>query len=154
MANDWLHSNAIAYSAEDGSLLLSVRHQDWLVNIDYQDSASFLAPGQNLLYDNANTRCVRFDVCESRGQVYSLDAGRMLATLATNVGLGRYSYALGSAQRLSNGNYHFNSGVAGLISDPLAVAQEVLAGGSSNYALAVPVLVHRSFRIRSLYTTP
>ncbi len=36
-ANDWLHSNAISYGPEDGNLLVSLRHQDWIIKIDYRD---------------------------------------------------------------------------------------------------------------------
>jgi hypothetical protein len=35
---DWTHSNAINYTA-DGNLLLSMRHQSWILKIDYQDGA-------------------------------------------------------------------------------------------------------------------
>lgn len=34
---DWTHSNAILYSATDGNLLLSIRHQNWILKIDYAD---------------------------------------------------------------------------------------------------------------------
>ncbi len=34
---DWTHSNAIVYSADDGNLLLSIRHQSWIIKIDYED---------------------------------------------------------------------------------------------------------------------
>jgi hypothetical protein len=34
---DWTHSNAVVYSPDDGNLLLSVRHQFWVIKIDYQD---------------------------------------------------------------------------------------------------------------------
>lgn len=34
---DWTHANAIVYSADDGNLLLSIRHQNWIVKIDYKD---------------------------------------------------------------------------------------------------------------------
>jgi len=34
---DWTHTNAIVYSADDGNLLLSIRHQNWVIKIDYQD---------------------------------------------------------------------------------------------------------------------
>ncbi len=34
---DWTHSNALLYSADDHNLLLSVRHQNWIVKIDYED---------------------------------------------------------------------------------------------------------------------
>jgi hypothetical protein len=36
-ASDWLHSNALTYSPDDGNLLISVRNQDWIVKIDYSD---------------------------------------------------------------------------------------------------------------------
>jgi arylsulfate sulfotransferase len=32
---DWTHSNAIVYSPDDGNLLLSIRHQGWIIKIDY-----------------------------------------------------------------------------------------------------------------------
>ncbi len=38
-ANDWTHSNTIDYVPEDGSLMLSMRHQDWLLKINYADGA-------------------------------------------------------------------------------------------------------------------
>jgi arylsulfate sulfotransferase len=34
---DWTHSNAIVYSADDGNLLLSMRHQNWILKIDYNN---------------------------------------------------------------------------------------------------------------------
>jgi arylsulfate sulfotransferase len=34
---DWTHSNAILYSPSDGNLLLSIRHQSWIIKIDYSD---------------------------------------------------------------------------------------------------------------------
>lgn len=34
---DWTHSNAILYSPDDGNLLLSSRHQSWIMKIDYAD---------------------------------------------------------------------------------------------------------------------
>ena len=33
---DWTHSNALTYT-EDGNLLLSMRHQSWILKIDYAD---------------------------------------------------------------------------------------------------------------------
>jgi arylsulfate sulfotransferase len=36
---DWTHSNAIVYSATDGNLLLSMRHQSWVLKIDYNNGA-------------------------------------------------------------------------------------------------------------------
>ena len=34
---DWTHANAILYSPDDGDLLLSMRHQNWIIKIDYED---------------------------------------------------------------------------------------------------------------------
>jgi arylsulfate sulfotransferase len=32
---DWTHTNAILYSPDDGNLIVSIRHQSWLVKVDY-----------------------------------------------------------------------------------------------------------------------
>lgn len=34
---DWTHTNAVLYSPSDGNLLISVRHQNWLLKIDYEN---------------------------------------------------------------------------------------------------------------------
>jgi len=34
---DWTHSNALVYSSSDGNLLLSMRHQSWILKIDYNN---------------------------------------------------------------------------------------------------------------------
>lgn len=34
---DWTHSNAILYSGADGNLVLSMRHQSWIIKIDYNN---------------------------------------------------------------------------------------------------------------------
>jgi arylsulfate sulfotransferase len=36
---DWTHANAVIYSADDGNLIISMRHQNWLVKIDYANGA-------------------------------------------------------------------------------------------------------------------
>jgi len=35
VAQDWLHGNSLFFTPSDGSVLFSVRHQDWIVKIDY-----------------------------------------------------------------------------------------------------------------------
>jgi len=32
---DWTHSNALVYDPNDGNLLLSMRHQSWVIKVDY-----------------------------------------------------------------------------------------------------------------------
>jgi arylsulfate sulfotransferase len=36
---DWTHSNAVIYSADDGNLIVSMRHQNWVVKVDYKNGA-------------------------------------------------------------------------------------------------------------------
>jgi len=36
---DWTHSNALVYSPSDGDILLSMRHQSWVIKIDYNNGA-------------------------------------------------------------------------------------------------------------------
>ena len=36
---DWTHTNAVIYSKDDGNLIISIRHQNWLVKIDYNNGA-------------------------------------------------------------------------------------------------------------------
>ncbi len=36
---DWMHSNAVIYSKDDGNLIVSMRHQNWLVKVDYENGS-------------------------------------------------------------------------------------------------------------------
>ena len=187
-ANDWTHSNAIAYSPADGNLIVSVRHQDWVIKIDYQNGygtgdlvwklgpdgdfgivsadpspwfshqhdANYISDNRVIVYDNGNLRCDNaIDHCESRGQVYALDETSMTATLLVNAGLGRYSFAVGSAQALSNGNFHFHSGLLFAPDErPYTEVLEVLSDGSLNRALYINQPSYRSFRLVDLYSLP
>jgi len=36
---DWTHSNALVYSPDDGNILLSMRHQSWILKLDYSNGA-------------------------------------------------------------------------------------------------------------------
>ncbi len=38
IANDWMHSNA-ADVGSDGNIIMSIRHQDWVIKIDYRNGA-------------------------------------------------------------------------------------------------------------------
>ncbi len=38
-AVDWLHINAVSWSPTDGNLVVSIRHQDWVIKIDYRNGA-------------------------------------------------------------------------------------------------------------------
>lgn len=36
---DWTHTNAVVYSPSDGNLIVSMRHQNWVVKVDYNNGA-------------------------------------------------------------------------------------------------------------------
>jgi hypothetical protein len=75
----------------------------------------------------------------------------MTATLVFNADLGNYSSAFGEAQRLSNGNYSFDSGYQGA---PNLFAQtiEVRPDGSTAYVQEVDgQFEFRTYRMRTLY---
>ena len=75
-----------------------------------------LLPASVSMFDNGNTRVSQFGG-NSRGMVLSVDEGSLTITPAISADLGGYSAALGSAQRLSNGNYDFGSGIVGRLAD-------------------------------------
>ncbi len=186
-ANDWLHGNALQLTP-DGNILFSIRHQDWIVKIDYrngggtgailwrlgqdgdfqinasdawpwfshQHDANLEADGSMAVFDDGNTRQAADPSAHSRGQVLRLDEPNHTATLLLNGDLGSYSYALGSAQRLLNGDYHFDSGIA---SDPsghgqVAQSLELDMSGQIVYGIQFGALEYRSFRMPDLYTAP
>lgn len=37
LGGDWTHGNAVTYSPDDGNLLVSFRHQHWVIKVDYQN---------------------------------------------------------------------------------------------------------------------
>ena len=39
MFPDWTHSNALMYSSSDGDIVVSIRHQNWLVKVDYENGS-------------------------------------------------------------------------------------------------------------------
>ena len=36
---DWTHTNTVLYSPDDGNLIVSIRHQNWVVKVDYKNGA-------------------------------------------------------------------------------------------------------------------
>lgn len=107
------------------------------------------------LLDNGNVRAADDADAHSRGQVLEIDEASRTAKLILNVDLGAYSYALGFAERLPGGNYHFDLGW--IQDDPLgghntSRAIEVDPSGNVVYALTASSPVYRSIRMRDLYT--
>jgi arylsulfate sulfotransferase len=190
IANDWLHGNSLQLTP-DGNLLYSVRHQDWVVKIDYRSGTGtgnilwrmgaggdfkMIAPAENpwfshqhdpqflsdnqtlILIDNGNTRISNAgDKGSSRGQVLRVDEQARTVTLVLNADLKVNSSALGTAQLLPNGNYHFD---AGFIVDPanpaarFSQALEVDPSGNIVWGMQIKAQEYRSYRMDDLYTPP
>lgn len=118
----------------------------------HQHDPNIDANGNLLVYDNGNTRQAADSNAHSRGQVIQLDEKNRTATLLVNADMGAFSLALGAAQLLSDGNYHFNSGwVTGYESPNSSRNDEVDKTGTRRYSLEFETIMYRSFRMASLY---
>ena len=122
----------------------------------HQHDAIFV-PGDGLtlaVFDNGNVRQVADPNAHSRGQVFRLDEQNRVATLVLNADLGAFSFALGSAQKLSNGNYHFDVGFVQGAASNTGRSVEVDPTGQIVYDLQVSTPEYRSFRLQDLYGVP
>ena len=179
VANDWTHSNSLALTP-DGNMIVSVRHQDWVIKFDYrngagtgvilwrlgnngdfsvnstdpnpwfshQHDAEFESNGLLTVFDNGNTRNLLHGG-NSRGQAWRLDEANKIATPVVNIDVGAFSVATGSAQLLSNGNYHFD---LGFINGSASASEEYTPTGVLQFEQLFPSNVnYRSFRLKSLY---
>jgi len=180
-ANDWLHGNALQFTA-DGNLLYSSRHQDWIIKIDFRGGLGTgdviwrlgkdgdfqinsgdpspwfshqhgpqFAPGDPTLlslFDDSNLRQSVDRNAHSRGQVLQLDEPNRIATLLLNADLGGFSFAVGNAQPLLDGNYQFD---VGWLPDNTSRSVELNPFGDQLSAVTVNTPQYRSFRMRDLY---
>lgn len=123
----------------------------------YQHDSAFEPAGSDtlILLDNGQRHNKKNPKAHTRGQVWKLDEKAHTARLVLNADLGAYSPFVGSAQRLSNGNYHFTTGA--LLEDTSFAGRsiEVTPEGKLLYSLKITGgLMYRSNRIADLYTPP
>ncbi len=131
MANDWTHGNAIIYRPADDSILLSVRHQDWLIKIDHksgnivwrlgdggdfnltagswfwhQHAPEWESDGSLLVYDNGlDNPEVQLSDMRSRPLQIALDETAMTARVVWQDTKKKYlSPIAGDVDRLDNGH--------------------------------------------------
>ena len=192
VAQDWLHGNALYYTSADGSILFSMRHQDWIVKIDYgngtgtskvlwalgkngdftmnstdpypwfshQHDPGFLQNGTTTLamFDNGNTRVapppLGLGSGDSRGYVLSMNYANRSVTPVLLADLGYFSQALGTAELLINGDYHFEAGF-GAGPPPYNEAIEVFPNATLGLTIQGSGFVcYRAIRMPDLYTPP
>jgi len=161
---DWILKIHYANGAGDGTILWTLGNQGdfYMIASDpnpwfsHQHDPNFEVDGSTLLvYDDGNTRAATDNTAHSRGQVLKIDDQARTATLLLNADLGNYSEALGSAQHLADGNYHFDSGyVVEPSSSPFAQSLEIDKTGAVVYGIQFGSIEYRSFRMQNLYTAP
>ncbi len=123
----------------------------------HQHDVEFELGGTTLLslYDNGNTRIAANPGEDSRGQALTIDQTAMTASVTVNVDMGVFSVAVGSAQLLDNGSYHFDSGwIPTGPSTATAQSVEVQPNGIFNWEFTDATLTYRSYRMSSLYSLP
>jgi hypothetical protein len=179
--NDWLHGNSVQetpdgnllYSARSQDWIIKIDYEhrsgniiwrlgkdgDFTVNssdaypwFSHQHDPQF-EPNSSVLtlFDNGNVRNAADSTAHSRGQVLQIDEKTHTANVVLNTDLGQYSFALGAAQHLPNGDYHFDIGFLG---DGSSINVEVDPSGKIVYALHVAAPEYRSFRMRDMYNGP
>jgi hypothetical protein len=129
--NFTLHSNA-------ASAWFSHQH-----DVRYVNSTTLV------VFDDGNVRRATNPKADSRGQELVLNERTTQARLVANVDLGVYANALGSAQRLPNGNLDFDAGFS-------EQTIEVQPGGAKTYVLKMnmPGEQYRSYIYSNLYGNP
>jgi len=114
----------------------------------HQHDATLYDDGLLTVFDNGNTRHDPETGGTSRAQVFHLDEDARTATLVLNKDLGEFAAAVGSSQRLPNGNFHFG---AGWFPNYSAVSFELDPAGNVVFALRAGSWEYRTYRMPSLY---
>lgn len=122
----------------------------------HQHDANFAADNITFtVFDDGNIRNAANPTVHSRGQMLQIDEVNKVATLVLNADVGSYSSAVGSAQALPNGDYHFDSGFIQDASGNLtSQSVEVSSSGQIVYGIGFAGIEYRSFRMPDLYTAP
>jgi hypothetical protein len=147
-AKDWTHGNGVVYVPEDDSLLVSLRHQDWIVKVDHEtgevvwrlgeegdftlENGSWFfhqhspEPGPDgslLLYDNAVGVPGQADMsAHSRAVIYALDEVNMTATQTWQDEAETFvSPIMSDADRLPGGNVMILDSSLGFYDGPTGI---------------------------------
>ena len=155
---DWVAKIDYANGSGSGTVLwelgldgnFTINSNDVYPWFSHQHDAEYELNTTNLLtvFDNGNTRVAELGPGNSRGMYLNVDETAFQVTPILVADLGVYSKALGSAQLLDNGNFHFD---AGIINNTTGQSIEVLPDGTLNYTLQDISATYRSYRMDSLY---
>jgi len=180
-ALDWLHANSIARTPGDGNLLISVRHQAWVIKIDYRrgsgdghiiwrlgkDGDLRLTPripavvflsAQCALSQQEDAASLRqWQRPLFRRPELSQPGQTWTIDEKTMTATPKLNIDLGISptpwqrREASNGNFIFTSGSQNSQSSPFGQSIEVLPDGTKEYVLEGAALLYRSYRMTGLY---
>ncbi len=105
-----------------------------------------------LVFDDGNTRVAAQGGGNSRGQAFQVDEQNMVVTPVLNADLGYYAAAVGSAQLLLDGNYHFDLGFVQENNTIDSYSLEVAPSGQITYNAHQNAILYRTFRMASMYS--
>ncbi len=159
---DWLIKIAYQNGTGDGHIIwklgidgdFQITSSDPFPWFSHQHDANFTSadPSKLLVFDDGNTRVATLGGGNSRGQVFQVDEQAMSVTPVVNADLGVYSIAVGSAQQLTSGDYHFDAGLVPQGSTNSAYSIEVDGTGKIVYSAQANTVLYRTFRLSSIYS--
>ena len=158
---DWLIKISYQNAAGDGHIVWRMGIDgDFQINSDdpfpwfsHQHDPNFQAanPQRLMLFDNGNTRVASMQG-NSRGLVLMVDEQNRVVTPVLSADLGVYSAAVGSVQRLRDGNYQFDAGLVQENNTLDAYSIETNPRGEIQYKVRQSTVLYRVFRMTDLYT--
>jgi arylsulfate sulfotransferase len=159
---DWLIKIAYGNGEGDGHVIwrmgkdgdFAFVSDDTYPWFSHQHDGSFLPsdPATLLVYDDGNTRIGSLGSGHSRGQAFQVDEVNRTVTPLLNADLGVYSLAVGSAQHLRDGNFHFDSGFVPEDGATVTYSAEVEPSGNIVYQAKARTILYRTFRMTDLYS--
>jgi len=159
---DWLIKISYNNGEGDGHIIwkmgkdgdfqfLSMDPYPWF---SHQHDANFEDGDPTMLdvFDNGNTRVTLLNQGYSRGMVLQVDEANRAVTPVLVLDAGLYSIALGTAQRLQNGDMNFDFGYVVEASAVRSYALESDSSGNVAYGAKADVPIYRSVRMSDIYT--
>ena len=159
---DWVIKISYDHGDGDGHIIwkmgvggdFQINSSDRYPWFSHQHDPNFEAanPSMLLVFDNGNTRVSVLGGGNSRGHALQVDEQNMVVTPLLNVDLGYYTSALGAAQLLLDGNYHFDVGFVQENNTIDSYSLEVTPNGQIVYNAHQNTILYRTFRMVSMYS--
>lgn len=159
---DWLIKIAYDFAEGDGHIIwrlgrggdFTIHSSDAYPWFSHQHDGNFdlSNPTRLIVFDNGNTRITEMGTGNSRGQVFQIDEKNRVVTPVLNADLGVYSLAVGSAQTLRGGNFHFDAGFVMNQGALESYSMELDKTGNIRYTAHANTILYRTFRQADMYT--